>query len=105
MSKEIDKKARAYIAQIRKDYPKEIYSTTSVIADYTAGYARAVTDLSTDNAQLREALRELVDKVNMLTYSIIEEEININDQFFAETMDALAQAKQLLTDNTQEDDT
>lgn len=46
--------------------------------------------------QYKEALRELVDKVNMLTYSIVEEERDVNNNFFSETMDSLAKAKQLL---------
>lgn len=66
--------------------------------DFTAGYTQAVTDLSAENEKLREALRELIDKVNMLTYSIVEEDIQVNSEFFAETMDALAKAKQLITD-------
>lgn len=46
--------------------------------------------------ELREALKELTDKTNMLTYSIAFENREVNKDFFAETMDALAKAKQLL---------
>lgn len=49
-----------------------------------------------ENAQLREALRELVDSINMLTYSIAQENRKVNNDFFAETMDSLAKAKELL---------
>lgn len=55
-------------------------------------------NLSAENEKLREALRELIDKVNILTYSIVEEDIEVNSDFFAETMDALAKAKQLITE-------
>lgn len=59
--------------------------------------------LSSENAQLREALRELVEKINMLTYSIVEEEREVNNDFFAETMDSLAKAKTLLNKNDEKD--
>ena len=65
---------------------------------FTAGYTQAVTDLNAENEKLRVVLSSLVDKVNMLTYSIVEEERKVNDYFFAETMDSLAKAKQLITE-------
>lgn len=78
------------------------YASQCFTAGYTqaitAGYTQAVTDLNAENEKLREALRELVDKVNMLTYSIVEEDIEVNHDFFAETMDSLAKAKQLITE-------
>lgn len=101
----IEEKAKRYAQSVVDESVEnyigdEIYNSHIEYASqcYTAGYTQAVTDLSAENEQLREALRELIDKVNMLTYSIVEEDIQVNSEFFAETMDALAKAKQLITD-------
>jgi len=53
-------------------------------------------------SQLRESFKRMVEKVNMLTYSIVEEEIKVNKHFFAETMDAISEAKELLTKTEKE---
>ncbi len=70
-------KAKSYIAQIRKDYPKEIFSTTSVIADYTAGYNQAVTDQSDTLTQYKEALRELVNNIKKREFTELFEDLII----------------------------
>lgn len=68
------------------------------IAGYNSGAYHQLVRLLASNTELREALRELVDKTNMLTYSIVEEERTVNDDFFADTMDALSKAKTLIND-------
>lgn len=88
----IEAKTKEYIKGIASAYKEDAE------IDFTAGYTQAVTDLSAENEKLREFLGELIDKVNMLTYSIVEEDIEVNSDFFAETMDALAKAKQLITE-------
>ena len=88
----IEAKAKEYIKGIASAYKEDAE------IDFTAGYTQAVTDLNAENEKLRVVLSSLVDKVNMLTYSIVEEEREVNDEFFAETMDSLAKAKQLITE-------
>lgn len=101
----IEEKAKRYAQSVVDESVEnyigdEVYNSHIEYASqcYTAGYTQAVTDLSAENEKLRDALRELVDKANMLTYSIVEEDIEVNSEFFAETMDALAKAKQLITE-------
>lgn len=91
-------KAREYVPQkLKENGYRNFHGTECVECAYISGYTQSVTDLSTENAQLREALRELVNSIDDYTYysetSTIEEEqsdINLSD--------ALYKAKQLLTD-------
>lgn len=70
-----EEKAREYAKEYWKSaWELDEYSvdTLESISEeiYTAGYNQAVTDLSTENAQLREALRELVETTEELAYII-----------------------------------
>lgn len=95
----IEEKAKRYVLDKLKENGYRNFHGGECVEDaFTAGYTQAVTDLSAENEKLMESLREIVDKVNMLTYSIVEENIEVNSEFFAETMDALAKAKQLITE-------
>ncbi len=60
--------------------------------DYISGYTQAVTDLFTSNTQLREALREL------------EEDTRFLPKVYRDMMLSISKAKQLLTDNTQDNE-
>lgn len=59
---------------------------------------RQSSSLSTENAQLREALRELVEDIETGKTSIVEQGISIYEAIV--TPSVLDKAKQLLTDNT-----
>lgn len=89
MSKDkAEEKAREYagITPDVKDIsqlPLYFYVQRQKYKDYLAGYTQAVTDLSTENAQLREALREILDT-----------QFNSDMSHF----NAMQKAKQLLTD-------
>lgn len=93
MSKDkAEEKARAY-AGITPDVnnvdqlPNQFVFVKTKYFSFVAGYIQAVTDLSTENAQLREALREILDT-----------QFNSDMSHF----NAMQKAKQL-TDNTKED--
>lgn len=95
----IEAKAKRYVLeQLEENGYRNFHGGQCVEDAFTAGYTQAVTDLNAENEKLREVLSSLVDKVNMLTYSIVEEEREVNHDFFAETMDSLAKAKQLITE-------
>lgn len=64
---------------------------------YLAGY----NSLSTENAQLREALREIVKHTDDMMNARTDLEYNISS---VNRTNAIEQAKQLLTDNTQDDE-
>lgn len=73
--------------------------------NFIAGYTQAVTDLSTDlsteNAQLREALREIVKHTDDMMNARTDLEYNLSS---VNRTNAIEQAKQLLTDNTKENE-
>lgn len=88
MSKDkAEEKARAY-AGITPDVnnvdqlPSQFVFVKEKYFSFVAGYTQAVTDLSTENAQLREALREILDT-----------QFNSDMSHF----NAMQKAKQLLT--------
>lgn len=89
MSKDkAEEKARAY-AGITPDVnnvdqlPNQFVFVKTKYFSFVAGYTQAVTDISTENAQLREALREILDT-----------QFNSDMSHF----NAMQKAKQLLTD-------
>lgn len=95
----IEEKAKGYVLEkLEENGCRNFHGGECVEHTFIAGYTQVVTDLSAENDKLREALRELVGKVNMLAYSIVEEDIEVNHDFFAEIMDSLAKAKQLITE-------
>lgn len=65
------------------------------VVDYEAGYTKAVTDLSTENAQLRGALTHLVNLCDANSY---DEVILYQMEYNIDLDTVLNQAKQLLTD-------
>lgn len=103
MSKDkAEEKAKAY-AGITPDVnnvdqlPNQFVFVKTKYFSFVAGYAQAVTDLSTENAQLMKALREILESFNSdlsgLTRGKWEDLMNRRE-------DSLNRAKQLLTDNT-----
>ena len=71
MSKDkAEEKAREYA--IKKHGDELIFheSYLETLGDFKAGYTQAITDLSAENTQLREALRELVKTTEELAYII-----------------------------------
>lgn len=65
---------------------------------FESGYTQAVTDLSTDNAQLREALRELVELAPVVIDPSVAETYFEALEFRRKFILASEKAKQLLTD-------
>ena len=56
-----EEKAREYVSQkLKENGYLNFNGTECVECAYISGYTQSVTDLSTENAQLREALREAV---------------------------------------------
>lgn len=90
MSKDkAEEKAREYVSQkLKENGYRNFHGTECVECAYISGYTQSVTDLSTENAQLREALREILDT-----------QFNSDMSHF----NAMQKAKQLLTDNTKKD--
>lgn len=95
-----EEKAREY-AGITPDVnnvdklPNQFVFVKTKYFSFVAGYTQAVTDLSTENAQLREALREILESFDSdlsgLTRGKWEDLMNRRE-------DSLNRAKQLLTD-------
>lgn len=55
-------KAREYVSQkLKENGYRNFHGTECVECAYISGYTQSVTDLSTENSQLREALREILD--------------------------------------------
>ena len=106
MSKDkAEEKARAY-AGITPDVnnvdqlPNQFVFVKTKYFSFFAGYAQAVTDLSTENAQLREALREMIYTAhNMMNADHLLRRAQLTLDF----KKSIEKAKQLLTDNTKED--
>ena len=97
MSKDkAEEKAREYAI---KKYGDELIfhePYLETLGDFKAGYTQAVTDLSAENAQLREALRELVDDIEE---SKIDRKLaNTHVYKTLITPEIFDKAKQLLTD-------
>lgn len=79
------------------------YSTEACVniaaKDYATGYTQAITDLSTENAQLREALRELVDQIDEIGVNRAVDYANGSRYYRCMISDeSYAKAKKLLTD-------
>ncbi len=78
MSKDkAEEKAREYAI---KKYGDELIfhePYLETLGDFKAGYTQAVTDLSAENAQLREALRELVELTDKMENAKTDIEYNI----------------------------
>lgn len=100
-----EKKARAY-AGITPDVnnvdqlPNQFVFVKTKYFSFVAGYTQAITDLSAENAQLREALREMVDECEFIVIPdvrtmnhLYKEEVDID-----KLQDLVSKAKQLLTD-------
>lgn len=69
--------------------------------DFTAGYTQAVTDLSAENEQLREALRELVKEAECYVIPDADKANNSQYDNYIEIDDfksLVTKAKQLITD-------
>ena len=112
MSKDkAEEKAREYAI---KKYGDELIfhePYLETLGDFKAGYTQAITDLSAENAQLREALREVISR-----YEILERSVMVHpDYVFGDDNDEwhtfidcgkepLNEAKQLLTDNAQDNE-
>lgn len=88
-------KAREYVSQkLKENGYRNFHGTECVECAYISGYTQSVTDISTENAQLREALRELVPLA----------ERGMNDiRSLVSERESINKAKQLLTDNTKKD--
>lgn len=104
----IEEKAKRYAQSVVDESVEnyigdEIYNSHIEYASqcYTAGYTQAVTDLSAENEQLREALRELVKEAE--GYVIPDADKANNSQYdnYIEIDDfksLVTKAKQLITD-------
>lgn len=102
----IEEKAKRYAQSVVDESVEnyigdEIYNSHIEYASqcYTAGYTQAITDLSTENAQLRDALSLIVELTDDMENAKNDFEYNIRS---AERKVLIAKSKQLLTDNTQE---
>ncbi len=91
MSKDkAEEKAREYVSQkLKENGYRNFHGTECVEYAYISGYTQSVTDLSTENSQLREALREAFNLICDST----EYEVGINRY-----KDGVLKIKQLLTD-------
>lgn len=69
------------------------------LGDYKKGYAQAVADISTENAQLREALREMVDQIDEIGVNRAVDYANGSRYYRCMISDeSYEKAKQLLTE-------
>lgn len=107
MSKDkAEEKAKAY-AGITPDVnnvdqlPNQFVFVKTKYFSFVAGYTQAVTDLSTENAQLREALREMIDQIDEIGVNRAVDYANGSRYYRCMISDeSYEKAKQLLTDNT-----
>lgn len=106
MSKDkAEEKAREY-AGITPDVnnidqlPNQFVFVKTKYFSFVAGYTQAVTDLSTENAQLSDILREIVELTDKMMVSQNDFEYNIAS---VQRGNAITKAKKLLA-NTKEDE-
>lgn len=114
MSKDkAEEKAMAY-AGITPDVnnvdqlPNQFVFVKTKYFSFVAGYTQAITDLSAENAQLREALREIIKECEEWVIPGADRSNNCENNHYVEIADLkslIDKAKQLLTDNTKEDET
>lgn len=97
----ISERAREY--RVRQ-YNERIVRAKSYFdsIDVELAFKSGATIFSTENAQLREALREIVKHTDEMMNARTDLEYNLSS---VNRTNAIEQAKQLLTDNTKEDET
>lgn len=101
MSKDkAEEKAREYVSQkLKENGYRNFHGTECVECAYISGYTQAVTDLSTENAQLREALREMVDQIDEIGVNRAVDYANGSRYYRCMISDeSYEKAKQLLTE-------
>lgn len=117
MSKDkAEEKAREYagVTPDVKDIsqlPPYFYVQRQKYKDYLAGYTQAEQGLSAENEKLKEALREVISRYDILERSVMVHPDYVfgddNDEwhtFIYCGKELLNEAKQLLTDNTQDNE-